>query len=712
MKQLLQNLNTGATQLLEFPVPVNRAGHLLIATRRSLISAGTERMLVEFGQANLLAKAKAQPEKVQQVLDKMRADGILTTLDAVRSKLDQPVPLGYCNAGVVLEVGEGVSGFSVGDRVVSNGPHAEIVSVPKNLCARIPDSVSDEEAAFTVLAAVGLQGIRLAQPTLGENVAVIGLGLVGLLTVQMLRANGCRVIGFDLDEFRLALAREFGAEACDIRTTDPVAAGQAFSSGYGLDAVLITASTKSNDPVHQAAQMSRKRGRIVLVGVTGLSLNRADFYEKELTFQVSCSYGPGRYDPEYEQKGYDYPYGFVRWTEQRNFEAVLDMMARGSLDVHPLITRRIPLEEAPDVYKTLTTDRSNLGVIITYSETPPVQRIVDITPDAVTISSSSTPAANVVAGVIGAGNFATRVFLPALTKTPAQLHTIAASGGTSAAITARKFGFQQAASDYHSILDNPQINTVFILTRHNTHARLVIEALLAGKHVFVEKPLALNEEELSAIQEAVRSSRDRQLLVGFNRRFAPLAETIHRLVQQRTQPVTAIYTVNAGSIPPDHWTQDPGIGGGRIIGEGCHFVDFLRFLVARPIVDVSVGAMHAVSPLPPIPDSLTLTLGFADGSLGIVHYLANGSPQFPKERVEVFSEGRILVLDNFKQLRGYGWKGFRRKGLRRQDKGHWAELSAFVERIAVGGEWLIPWSELEEVSRVTFQATRLARKTS
>ena len=675
MKSIFQNIKTGETQLIKSPAPANRPGHLLIATRRSLISAGTERMLVEFGQANLLAKAKAQPEKVQQVLDKMRTDGILTTLDAVRSKLEQPIPLGYCNAGVVLEVGEGVRGFSVGDRVVSNGPHAEIVSVPKNLCAKIPDGVSDDEAAFTVLAAVGLQGIRLANPTLGENVAVIGLGLVGLLTVQMLIANGCRVIGFDLDESRLALAREFGAETYDIRTVDPVSAGMAFSSGRGIDAVLITASTKSSDPVHQAAQMSRKRGRIVLVGVTGLELKRSDFYEKELSFQVSCSYGPGRYDPEYEQKGHDYPYGFVRWTEQRNFEAVLDMMARGRLNVRPLISQRTPLDEAPAVYDDLISDRSKLGVLLTYSETSRMDGAITISS---TPQTSSLPANKVVAGVIGAGNFATRILLPALARTPAQLHTIVASGGTSAAIAARKFGFKYAGSDYQNIIENPDINTVFILTRHNTHARLVIEALQAGKNVFVEKPLALNQEELAAIRDEVQKSNNHQFLVGYNRRFAPLGKTMQQLVRQRTQPIVAIYTINAGFIPPDHWTQDPLVGGGRIIGEGCHFIDFLRFLVGHPITDISSRTMLSTKIPVSTPDTVTMTLTFSDGSLGIVHYLANGSPQFPKERVEIFSEGRVLTLDNFKSLRGYGWKGFKRQSSRRQDKGHNAELQAFI----------------------------------
>ena len=708
MKYISQNFQTGNTQLIEAPMPANRPGYLLIVTSRSLISTGTERMLVEFGQSGLLAKAKSQPDKVRQVLDKMRTDGILPTLDAVRSKLDQPIPLGYCNAGVVLETGKGVSDFRVGDRVVSNGPHAEVVSVPQNLCAKIPEEVSDEEAAFAVLASVGLQGIRLANPTLGENVAVIGLGLVGLLTVQMLVANGCRVIGFDLDESRLALAREFGAEAHDIRTVDPVAAGLTFSAGRGIDAVLITASTKSNAPVHQAAQMSRKRGRIILVGVTGLELKRSDFYEKELSFQVSCSYGPGRYDPEYEQKGHDYPYGFVRWTAQRNFEAVLDMMARGTLDVKPLISQRISLEEAPKVYQELIVDRSKLGIIITYPQQPDLQKRVRIEVHPAPSKATLPAAQQATVGVIGAGNFATRTLLPVLAKAGVRLHTIAATSGTGAAIAARKFGFEEAASDYRVILENQDINTVFILTRHNTHARLVSEALRAGKHVFVEKPLAVSREELEEIRSVLETNSSQQFLVGFNRRFSPLGVKMQELLSHRTAPLALVYTVNAGYIPPAHWTQDPSIGGGRIIGEGCHFVDFLRFLVGYPIVDVVARKMENLRNAA-LEDVMSITLTFADGSLGTVHYFANGNKRFPKERVEVFGDGRVLVLDNFRSLTGYGWPKFRKQRLRRQDKGHNAEIEAFIARIQQGGTWLIPWEELEEVTLATFQATENAR---
>ncbi len=702
MRQLIQHLDSGTTELVTVPDPQVKHRHVLIATQRSLISPGTERMLVSFGQAHWFAKARAQPEKVQQVLDKMRTDGILATLDAVRSKLGTPLPLGYCNVGRVMEIGPDVIGFRPGDRVVSNGPHAELVSVSQNLCAKIPDQVSDDEAAFAVLAAVGLQGIRLARPDLGESVAVIGLGLIGLLTVQMLLANGCRVIGFDLQDARVEMARRFGAEAFNPRQVDPVAAGMAFSYGQGLDAVLITASTRSSDPVHQAAQMSRQRGRIILVGVTGLELRRSDFYEKELSFQVSCSYGPGRYDPTYEEKGQDYPYGLVRWTAQRNFEAVLEMMAQGKLNVQPLISRRVPLEEAPQIYQDLASNEDQLGILLTYPSTP--SRSVQVIPRPARPIIASSGVGRPVVGVIGAGNFAQRVLLPALSQTDAQLRTIAASGGLSATLAARKFGFYQAVSDPQEVFEDPEINTIFILTRHQTHAPFVIQALEKEKHVFVEKPLALNRDSLAAIRAAYEKTPHVQLMVGFNRRFAPLAQQMRALLAARTAPLAAVYTVNAGAIPPNHWIHDLQQGGGRVVGEGCHFVDFLRFLVGSPITEVTARAMLPATGSIPTPDTVSLTLTFQDGSLGVVHYFANGSKQFPKERVEVFCQGQMLVLDNFKRLRGYGWPGFKKMRLWRQDKGHQAEVAAFVQRVREGGPPLIPWQELEEVTLVTLDA--------
>ena len=684
-----------------------RAGHLLIQTRASLISAGTERMLVEFGRGGLIAKARSQPEKVRQVLDKIKSDGLMPTLETVFARLDEPMPLGYCNAGVVLAVGAGVEGFSVGDHVVSNGAHAEIVCVPANLCAKVPDGISSETAAFTVLSSIALQGIRLADPTLGERVAVTGMGLIGLLATQLLHANGCQVIGIDFDEKKLALAREWGAETVHLSAgADPVAAAMAFSDGRGLDAVLIAASTKSNDVVHQAAAMCRKRGRIVLVGVVGLDLKRSDFYEKELTFQVSCSYGPGRYDPAYEEQGRDYPFGFVRWTQQRNFEAILDLMAARRLNVAPMIERVVPFDEAPSIYDGLAENRNALGLLLTYPGTPDVRRTCPIRAPA---HASQFPAASgsVVLGAIGAGNYAKLTLMPALAKTPATLRTIASAGGVSARHVGAKFGFQQATTDYREILNDPSIHAVVITTRHHSHARFAVESLEAGKHVFVEKPLALNQEELRTVFDAAAPS-DRQLMVGFNRRFSPHIVRMKSLLAARVEPLTMVMTVNAGFIPPDHWTHDPAVGGGRIIGEACHWIDLLGHLAGAPVTDVMAATVGRWVGAGRADDKMSITLRFADGSLATIHYFANGHKSFPKERLEVFSDGRILALDNFRVLRGYGFRGFRKFKTARVDKGHLAEAAAFVDGLALGGPALIPLDSLINTTLASFAAVTAA----
>jgi threonine dehydrogenase-like Zn-dependent dehydrogenase len=522
MKQVLQDMAHGVTRVVEAPAPRASAQHVLVHSRVSLISAGTERMLVGFGKASYLDKARQQPEKVRMVLEKVRTDGLLTTVEAVRSKLAQPLPLGYCNVGVVAEAGAGVEGLRPGDRVVSNGPHADVVKVPKHLCARIPDGVDDEAAAFAVVASIGLQGIRLAQPTLGECFVVTGAGLIGLLTVQLLRAHGCRVMAIDFDAAKLALARRFGAETCNPGAgEDPVAAGLAFSRGRGVDGVLITASTPSNEPVTQAARMSRKRGRIVLVGVTGLELNRADFYEKELSFQVSCSYGPGRYDPLYEAGGQDYPAGFVRWTEQRNFEAVLDMMASGQMDTAPLVTHRFAFEDAPQAYEALTADKSGLGILLRYASPDTGRMASRVALPAATTASGASP----VLGFIGAGNYASRMLIPAFKAAGARFGTIVTAGGTSGVVHGEKAGFAEASTDADALLADPRTDAVAVVTRHDTHAGYVARALRAGKHVFVEKPLALTDEQVADVEAAYAASRrdggGPQLMVGFNRRFAP-----------------------------------------------------------------------------------------------------------------------------------------------------------------------------------------------
>ena len=702
MKQILQNLSTGQSELVEAPAPRARKGQVLIDSTVSLISTGTERMLVDFGRAGVISKARQQPEKVRQVLDKVATDGLMTTVDAVRSKLAQPVPLGYCNVGVVRE--SGAEGFAPGDRVVSNGPHADVVSLPRNLCARIPEGVSDEAAAFVVVASIGLQGIRLALPTLGEAFVVTGVGLIGLLSVQLLRAHGCRVLAIDFDESKLALARQFGAQTCNPGAgEDPIAAGLSFSRGQGVDGVIITASTPSSVPVTQAARMCRKRGRIILVGVTGLELNRADFYEKELTFQVSCSYGPGRYDQAYEEGGQDYPLGFVRWTEQRNFEAVLDMMDSGALDVAPLISHRIPFEEAPRAYDLLTSDKSALGIILTYQHEVAPRHIRTVALSA----PASTPAmGKPVLGVVGAGNYATRMLIPAFKTAGAVLHSISSAGGTNAVVHGRRAGFAHATSDTDALIGNPAINTVAIVTRHNSHARFVAQALLAGKHVFVEKPLALTMAELESVQSAYATG-GRQLMVGFNRRFAPQVQTIKRLLKSVRVPKTFVMVMNAGAIPAEHWTQDPAVGGGRIVGEACHHIDLMRFLAGAPIVSVQARRLGASDAEQLTQDKAVIVLGFADGSFGTIHYLANGGAAFPKERIEVFVAGRTLQLDNFLKLRGFNWPGFRKQNLWRQDKGQNACVAAFLAAVENGGESAIPMDELFEVARVTLEAAEM-----
>lgn len=702
MKQVLEYLNSGNIELAQVPSPKCGRNHVLINTTASLISSGTERMLVDFGKANLIDKARQQPDKVKDVLEKVRTDGVAATFDAIRSKLDQPLALGYCNVGRVADIGASVTSFSPGDRVVSNGRHAEVVAVPKNLCARVPDDVSDEAAAFTVVAAIGLQGIRLANPTLGECIAVTGLGLIGLLTVQLLRAQGCRVLGIDIDPTRLALAREFGAEVVDAAAGNVEAAAAAISRGRGMDAVIVTASTKSNEPISQAARMCRKRGRIVLVGVVGLELSRGDFYEKELTFQVSCSYGPGRYDPAYEEGGVDYPIGFVRWTEQRNFEAVLDLMANGILNVEPLITHRFPIDNSQAAFGLLASDTPSLGIILQYQPRMEPQRL---TVRKLRLTDGFKAGTATVA-FLGAGNYAGRVLIPAFKTAGAQLHTLVSAGGISAVHFGRKYGFAEAATESASVFDNPAIDTIVVATRHDAHADQVLAALRAGKHVFCEKPLCLAIEELCEIEAEARARPGQILMVGFNRRFAPQVKKMKSLLSSVSGPKNFIMTVNAGDIPPEHWTQDHNVGGGRIIGEACHFIDLLRYLVGSPIMEFEAVALGRRSGLSVRDDKVSITMSFEDGSVGNVHYLANGHRAFPKERLEVFAAGRILQLDNFRKLRGWGWKGFAGLNLWQQDKGQRACAKTFVEAIKQGGPPPIPQDEIFEVSRVTINVAQ------
>lgn len=696
MKQLFQSLATGATELFELPTPSLPSGHILIRTICSLVSSGTERMLVDFGKAGWIDKARQQPDKVQQVLEKARADGLFTTVDAVRSKLDQPLPLGYCNVGIVVAVGAGVSDFHVGDRVSSNGHHAELVAVPQHLCAHIPPGVSAESAAFTVLASIGLQGIRLANPTLGETFVVSGLGLIGLLTGQLLSAQGCRVLGLDPDPSKCSLAEQLGIRALNLSSgVDPLAWCLEQTAGIGVDGVLITASTPSSQPVHLAAQACRQRGRIVLVGVTGLELRRDLFYKKELSFQVSCSYGPGRYDSAYEQHGHDYPIGFVRWTEQRNFQAVLHALSTGALRTEPLISHRFPIEQASEAYQLLSSSESSLGILLLYSETAnPKQRVVQLSS-----ASESVAPSQPQLSVIGSGNYASRMLIPAFAKAGARFHSLAASSGQGPVHVGRKFGFLQASTDIPALLADSSANSVVIATRHDSHAPLVQQALAAGKHVFVEKPLCITAAELTSIESAYTGQA--LLMVGFNRRFAPLLLDLQQRLSALQGPKAFVYTCNAGAIPADHWTQDPAAGGGRLLGEACHFVDLLRLLAASPIEDLQL--INAAD-RKPCPDTFSMQLRFADGSIGTVNYFANGSKSFPKERLEVFGDGKVLQLDNYRKLKAWGIPGFRTRRLLSQDKGQEACCAAFLQAIETGGSPPIPVDEIFEVQRWLLQA--------
>ncbi len=655
MKQIIQDLKSGATILEEVPVPQVKSGYVLIQTSRTLVSLGTERMLVEFGKANLIDKARQQPDRVKQVLDKIRTDGLQPTLEAVFNKLGQPLPLGYCNVGRVVAVGKGVNEFRVGDRVASNGNHAEFVCVPKNLVARIPDNVSDDEATFTVIGSIGLEGIRLLKPELGETVVVVGLGLIGLVVAQLLKANGCRVIGVDFDQQKIDLATAKGIIAINAaQGVDPVQFVEELTGGIGADGVIITASSKSNDVIHQACEMSRKRGRIILVGVIGMNMRRDDFYKKELSFQVSCSYGAGRYDEEYENKGHDYPLAYVRWTEKRKFP-----------------------------------------------EQTSLNRVVEVT-------GSSFKEGRGKIGIIGAGNYTSSMVVPCLVKAGASIKYIASAQGLNAKILAKKANAALATSDYTEILKDDEVDLVIITTRHNLHARMTIEAIEAGKSVFVEKPLCLNENELSDILAiGQKAPAGVTLTVGFNRRFSPYAVKLKQLCGEGPKNIVA--TMNAGFIPPEMWVHDLEIGGGRIIGEACHFIDLCSFIAGSRIVSV---CMNALGENPEEnTDNGSILLKYENGSNAVINYFANGSKAYAKERIEVYAQQKVFVINNWRRLEGYGVKGFSKKS-GRLDKGQKSMFALLNERIVHGGPALIPLDSIANTTRAAFAAIRSLKEKS
>lgn len=692
MKQIIQDLKSGATVLEEVPVPVVKAGCVLIKTTRSLVSLGTERMLVEFGKANLVDKARQQPDKVKQVLDKFKTDGLLPTLEAVFNKLGQPLPLGYCNVGRVVAVGRSVTEFTVGDRVASNGNHAEYVCIPKNLAIKIPDNVTDEEATFTVIGSIGLQGIRLLHPQLGEMVVVIGLGLIGLVTAQLLKANGCTVIGIDYDGQKVELAKRWGIDTLNPASgVDPVKYVEERTGAVGADGVLITASAKGDEVIHEACTMCRKRGRIVLVGVVGLNMRRDDFYKKELSFQVSCSYGAGRYDDEYENKGHDYPLPYVRWTEKRNFETVLHAIGSGRLDVKSLITEIIDLADYGQVYGDMRK-RGSIASILKYAEETVISRVISAS------DVKRYTAGRKKIGIIGAGNFTASTVVPALVKAKAHIKYIASAQGLSAKVLAKKAEAEYAASDYSEILKDEEVGLVIITTRHNLHARMVKEALQAGKSVFVEKPLCLNGQELFEIEAAYRNApKDATLTVGFNRRFSPFACKLKSLVGDGPKNIVA--TMNAGYIPPEMWVHDPETGGGRIIGEACHFIDLCSYLAGSPVASVCMNALGK-NPCENT-DNASILLKYENGTNAVINYFSNGSKSYAKERIEVFVQGKVFIIDNWRKLTGYGVKGF--SSMRgRLDKGHTKQFALLNDRLENGGEALIPFDSIVNTTKASF----------
>ena len=700
MKQIIQDLKNGETILEEVPAPQVKPGQVLIQTTRSLVSLGTERMLVEFGKSNLFQKAKQQPDKVKEVLNKIKTDGLKPTINAVFNKLGQPIPLGYCNVGIVIAVGKGVQEFSIGDRVSSNGPHAEIVCVPKNLVVKIPDNVTDDEATFTVIGSIGLQGIRLVNPTFGETIVVVGLGLIGLITAQLLKANGCHVIGFDFDTKKVNIAKSLGIDAINPSDgSDQVAYVLNATNSIGADSVIITASNKSNDIISQSAKMSRKRGRIILVGVIGLDISRADFYEKELTFQVSCSYGPGRYDDNYEQKGEDYPLPFVRWTEKRNFETILNAISNKTIELKPLITEKIALTEYQKIYGNMSQNNSIASLLIYPEQQINLNRSIEL-------SSNKIKSANGIVGIIGAGNFTSAMILPCLKKTPANLKFISSSSGLSGTTLAKKYKISNSTTDNSIILKDKDVDLVIITTRHNSHANLVIESLKSGKNVFVEKPLALNQVELDKVIEAYTLS-GKTLTVGFNRRFAPLAIQMKKVLGSVNSPMNIIATMNAGFIPSKVWVHDMEIGGGRIIGEACHFIDLITYLSGSKVKAVCMNSMGIQAN--ENTDNASILLKYENGTSAVINYFSNGSKAYSKERIEVYHQEKTLVMDNWRKLHGFGFSSFNSSSSG-QDKGHQNQFDLLLSSIQNGGNQIIPFDEIVNTTKASFAAIESLKK--
>lgn len=707
MKQVVQNFKTGELKVEELPPPVLRPGGVLVRTAYSLISAGTERTTVATAQSSLIGKARQRPDLVKQVLDSVRREGLVNTYEKVMARLETVKALGYSAAGTVIEVGEGVRGFRIGDQVACAGvgyaSHAEINFVPTNLCTLLPEGISLTGAAYTTLGAIAMQGVRQAQVQLGENVVVIGLGLIGQLTIQMLKAAGCRILGIDLDQAVVDLAIKSGAHQAINRSEDVHKLVDAFTQGRGADSIILTASTNSNDPVKLAGEIARDRGRVVVVGAVKMDIPREHYYMKELELCLSRSYGPGRYDPDYEEYGQDYPIGYVRWTEKRNMEEFLRLVAEKHINLELLTTHRFPVEKASDAYDLILgkTGERCCGVLLEY---PKDGKVVSRIATRYSDKSSSPTKGELAVGFIGAGNFATASLLPHLrTAKGVKLTGVANSTGVSSKNTAERFRFAFSSTDAKEVINDSNTNCVFIATRHSTHGELVLAALKKGKAVFVEKPLCLNQTELKAIFQAQQES-GQALLVGFNRRFSPLAIQLKQAFGRKTSPYSMIYRVNAGFIPKDNWIQDPLQGGGRIIGEVCHFIDLMQFFTDADPIQVFAQSIKSGSDKETDEDSVMINITFSDGSIGTVHYLAIGDKSFPKERLEVFGAGSVAVLDDFKTAtftRNNNSSKFASSG---QDKGHRTEVESFIASLQKNNTAPIPLNSLLLTTLTTFRA--------
>jgi len=701
MKQVIQDFKTGKLYVGEVPSPFVIPGYVLVRNHFSLISAGTERMTVSAARASLLGKAKQRPDLVKMVLENLKKEGIKETLKKVRTKLSSSRELGYSSAGEVLVSMDTKNLFKPGDRVACGGgyaSHAEFVLVPQNLVVKVPEAVELDVAAFTTVGAIALQGVRQADPKIGDCVCVIGLGLIGQITAQILKANGCQVLGIDVNEKMVELGKQLSCHRALNRNDQNLDSEiGAFTNGNGFDAAIITASAKTNDPIILATKILRKKGVIVLVGATPIVVPREpDFYKKELELKISCSYGPGRYDHEYEEAGHDYPYGYVRWTENRNMEAFLKLAENQQINIKPLITHVFDIEKAVDAYDLITGDRREfyLGVLISYLENRQKQ-----IKDTIHLRHNVVPTKKIQVGFIGAGSFAQKYLIPEAKK-KAQLVSVVTAHGLTARNVAEKFGFERCSSDAQDIMGDPQINTVFVATRHNTHAQYVISALKSGKHVFVEKPLALSYEQLSQIVETYEEHPDRLLMVGFNRRFSPIAREASRVFSGLNQPKIINYRINAGFISPDHWIQTEE-GGGRIVGEVCHFIDFIQYVTNANPKRIYAECIDGLDKNLLSPDNVIITIYLDDGSIGTITYTSRGSSALEKERIEIYGGGVAFIINDYREATLY--QGSKKRRLKKPGKGHKEELEEFFRALEGGLPSPIKFESIYYTTLATFR---------